>query len=312
MIYFVVNPRSGNGKGIRVWNHLEEILVRQNVVYDKIITQHAGHTSEWCRSFVELADGAASSVSLIVVGGDGTLNEAIQGIMEASSGKPVGDWLRLSFIPAGSGNDFARGHGITLEPEIALQQLLTAMASDRKLRIDVLKANGKFAISSFGAGLDGEVAYTANHAPYKQWMNRIGLGYAAYILSLLRVLVSYEPKDMELTIDGKTEKLKRVWLAAFSNVPVYGGGMYINPTAKANDGYAEICVVHDLSRLGLLQAFPKVYSGKHVGHKGVRFFRGKNISIESAGSIRIHADGENAGNTPAKITVIPQSIQIFY
>jgi diacylglycerol kinase (ATP) len=313
LLYFVINPKAGNGKAVKVWYRLEAILGARNIRYNKITTAQAGETAEWCRRLVEkqLASPEIALIStVVIVGGDGTLNEAVQGLMSAAKGQPLNDAIRLSFIPAGSGNDFVRGHGIPFDPEDALKHLLQAVHADRRAPVDVLEVNGRFAVSSIGVGLDGEVAYTANHAPYKRWMNRLGLGNAAYILSLLRVLMFYKPFDAELTVDGVTVSLRRVWLAAFSNIPQYGGGMHINPGADPADAIADICVVSGMSRAGLLAAFPKVYSGRHTGHPHVHFFRGSVIHLTPHRPSRMHADGEDAGLSPAAIRVIRHALNV--
>ncbi len=345
LIYFVVNPKAGNGKALHIWRRLEAALRTYPVRYETVMTRFAGQTASWCRGMVEKLLNVPESdfnplfvqprnslgpeetgapctpspiesvhsvsgpgpVIIVIVGGDGTLNEAVHGMMTATKGQPLSDKVCLSFVPAGSGNDFARGNGIPLHPDLATKHLLSSLHSDRK-RVDVLEVNGQYAISSIGVGLDGQVAYTANRAPYKPWMNRLRLGYAAYILSLLRVLLFFKPFDAELKIDGKSVSFRNVWLVAISNIPHYGGGMKINPSASPNDGIADICVVSGLSRAGLLAAFPKVYSGRHTNHPRIRFYRGRAIQIVPHSPMRMHADGENAGHSPAQIRVIPQAV----
>jgi diacylglycerol kinase (ATP) len=315
MLHIIVNPHSGNGKGASARRQIEAVLQTRGLPFELIATEAAGDTEAWCRRFVDSLSGSqrAARHTILIVGGDGTLNEAINGLLSAACDSPLFDEYQVGFIAAGSGNDFARGHGLPLQPMPALEELLSLIEQNQSTAVDAIQVNGRFAITSAGAGLDGEVAYTVNHAPYKSWLNKLGLGYAAYILSLLRVLLTYRPVDVEVVLDGNRTKHSRVWLAAISNTPYYGGGMRINPAAQADDGIAEVCVVGGLSRFGLLMAFPRVYAGKHVSHPAVSFYRGRSIRILPAEGtrLRVHADGEDAGLAPAAIRIIPQAVRIL-
>ncbi len=315
MLHILVNPQSGNGKGASVRRQIEHALHARGRAFRIIATEAPGDAEAWCRRFFGSLSDAQPAVrhTIIVVGGDGTMNEAVNGLLSASGGSPLPGHIQLGFIAAGSGNDYARGHDLPLLTLPALDELLTLVDQDRSTAVDAFVVNDRYAVSSAGAGLDGEVAYTANHAPYKSWFNKLGLGYAAYVVSLLRVLLAYQPVDLTLEIDGVRTQHARVWLTAISNIPYYGGGMRINPIAQADDGIAEVCVVSGVSRFGLLWAFPRVYAGKHVSHPAVRFYRGRDVRIlPAAGShLRVHADGEDAGMAPASIRILPQAVHIL-
>ncbi len=315
MLHILVNPQSGNGKGDSARRQIENALHASGRSFRMIVTDAPGDAEAWCRRFIGSLSDAQPAVrhTIMIVGGDGTLNEAVNGLLSATGGSPLPDRIQLGFIAAGSGNDYARGHGLPLLPLAALEELLSLVDQEQSTVVDAIAANERYAISSAGAGLDGEVAYTANHAPYKSWFNKLGLGYAAYIVSLLRVLLTYRPVDVTLEIDGIRTEHARVWLAAISNIPYYGGGMRINPAAIADDGIAEICIVGGVSRLGLLMAFPRVYAGKHILHPAVNFFRGRDIRIlPAAGArLRVHADGEDAGLAPAAMRILPQAVRIL-
>jgi diacylglycerol kinase (ATP) len=290
MLGFIVNPVSGNGRGAAVWHKLEKELRRQKIDYVIRLTSTQGEAKQLAVDLLQ-KEGVTD---IVAVGGDGTVNEVVNGINEAQVACVLG------YVPAGSGNDFARGHNVPRDPIQALQRILHGQ---EKAEVDLLKINGKVAISSIGAGLDGQVAKTTNEARYKKWLNALKLGVLSYFLSVVRVLLSYKPCEVTITIDGRQEKLQNVWLIAVANIPSYGGGMLICPGAASDDGIADICVVSSVNRWSLLRAFPLIYSGRHVHHPAVRFFRGQTITIQSERPLVVHADGEVVAVTPITVEV---------
>jgi len=292
MVGFIVNPVSGNGRGAAVWAKLKRELERRQRPYVVYVTAKAGEARKLAVQMLQKEE----VTRLVAVGGDGTVNEVIQGMYE--SGKEC----LFGHIAAGSGNDFARGHGLPRDPVEALERVLSEKEYDG--RIDLLQFHDRIAVNAVGAGFDGQVAKTTNEAFYKKWFNQWKVGPLSYIVSVLRVLFSYQPCEVTITVDGKSEKLPRVWLIALANIPNYGGGMLICPHAVADDGIAEVCVVSSVSRWQLLRAFPLIFSGAHVDHPAVRFYRGEQIRIESEKPLVVHADGEVAAVTPVTVQVL--------
>ncbi|MGI6185471.1 MULTISPECIES: diacylglycerol kinase family protein [Bacillales] len=298
MLGFIVNPVSGNGRGAMVWKQLEEELRQRNVAYLVRKTSMAGEAKQLAVDVLQ----NGSVTGIVAVGGDGTVNEVVNGIHESQVACAFGH------IPAGSGNDFARGHNLPRDPLQALEKILQGNVTKT---IDVLQLNGMVAINSVGAGLDGQVAVTANRARYKRWLNKIKLGVLAYFLAVVRVLLTYKPCSVTVVIDDRQETLENVWLIAVANISSYGGGMQICPDAVPDDGRADICVVSHASRWSLLRAFPLIYTGKHVHHPAARFFRGATITIQSERPMVVHADGEMAGVTPITVNVARRRLTIL-
>lgn len=291
MMGFIVNPVSGNGKGCMVWDVLERKLKHQGAVYRVRKTSEEGEAQKIAIELIQ-KEGVNK---IIAVGGDGTVNEVINGIHQS------GQDCLFGHVAAGSGNDFARGHGLPKDPWQAMDRI---MSEEGKKKIDLLKVNGRVAVNSVGAGFDGQVAKMANEAQYKRWLNRIKLGSVAYVLSVIRALWSYQPCEVKITVDGQTRTLENVWLIAVANIPNYGGGMLICPGAVPDDGQAEICIVSNVSRLELLRAFPMIFTGAHIRHPGVSFLRGSQIHIQSQTPLIVHADGEVVSETPANVEIM--------
>ncbi|MEJ8547361.1 diacylglycerol/lipid kinase family protein [Brevibacillus borstelensis] len=290
MFGFIVNPVAGNGRGLLVWNRPQKELERRRAIFRVKMTAKQGEAKKMA---VELLQKEEVS-KIIAVGGDGTVNEVISGM------KMAGIPCTFGHIPAGSGNDFARGHSLPSDPVAVLEHIL---AEGEGKAIDLFRVNGQIAVNAVGAGFDGEVAKVTNEAAYKSWLNRWRLGKLSYIISVIRVFLSYQTCRVTLRVDGQETILDSVWLVAVANIPNYGGGMLICPGAVPDDGMAEVCVVCNVSRWSLISAFPMIFTGSHVHHPGVRFFRGQQIVIESERELKVHVDGEVSESTPITVEV---------
>ncbi len=298
MLAFVVNPVSGNGKGRKVWVQVESALQAGREPFVVHFTQQAGDARQYAGKLC--AEGGYRCI--IAVGGDGTANEVIHGLYASKSQAVFG------YIPAGSGNDFARGHGLPLQPLKALEFILSN-PPPQSMDLFSLGERG-IAASSIGVGFDATVAQMTNSAPYKKWLNRLNLGFLSYVITVIRALFTYQPVHSEIFIDGQSYQYANVWLISINNIPFIGGGMKICPDASPNDGLAEICVVHSINRFELLRVFPLVYSGKHIRHPAVRFHRGQRISVRPALKLDVHADGEDAESTPLDVSVLTVCLRV--
>jgi diacylglycerol kinase (ATP) len=300
MYIFIINSVSGNGKALKVWKQIKIELEKQKVQYRSFFTKHAGHAEEIAEQVAELHQDKIESI--IAVGGDGTIHEVINGL-EAYPKVSVG------YIPGGSGNDFARGFLIPKSPLKALKKILSEQGR-RPKRYDMgryqflsRKKAERFFVNGLGIGFDGEVAKVTNESGYKAFLNRIKCGGLAYTISLVRLLFSYEPREIEVHIDGVEKRFSGVWLVAISNIAYYGGGMKISPHAKPNDGKLNLCIVHQLSKWKLLFIFSTVFFGKHIRFRGVTLLEGREIEVRSVKPMTIHADGEIIGTTPISINI---------
>lgn len=305
-LYFIVNPKAGNGRARLIWSSIEKQLAEQEINHECFFTERSGHGTEIARQIVESID--EKKFTIIVVGGDGTINEVVNGIGNHSSK------ARIGVIPGGSGNDFTRGYGIPRDPEMALPFLLTEMSHVSPTfdlgKINLEDRREHFFINSTGAGFDALISYEANQSKWKGILNRFSLGQLVYVIILLKNLFSYKCSTIELMIDGKKHTFTDTWFVTVSNQPFYGGGMKIAPHAVANDGKLNVTIVHRLSRLKLLLVFLSVFWGKHLKFKEVNTFLAQKVSIHSSEPIYVHSDGEHIGSTPLQITVHHEPISI--
>ncbi|QGQ98317.1 diacylglycerol kinase family lipid kinase [Paenibacillus psychroresistens] len=302
MIGIIINPLSGNGQGKKTWLRVEKELEERKTAYIHKATSYGGEAYEIAAQMVK----ADEVKRIIVIGGDGTINEVVNGIVDAGGATSCA----LAVIPAGTGNDYAKAHEI---PKNSMEALNLALSPTSTIKqIDLIHTNSdNLAINNIGAGFDGLVAKLTNEAAYKKLLNRLGLGSLAYFITMMRVFGTYKHCTIWLEVDGISHELTHTWLAATANIPFYGGSMQICPQALSDDGYLDVVVIRSPSRWKVLSILFSVYSGKHVNHPAVTFYKGRSISIRSAAPLLLQADGEAAGETPVQLKIVPRGISII-
>ncbi len=304
-IYFIVNPKARNGYCLKIWEKIERLLRAKQITYLAFFTDYSGHAKQIA---IQIAATHHEDKLIIAVGGDGTIHEVMNGIVNEKQ-------ITLGFIPGGSGNDFSRGFEIPTDPEEALKVILQLMRQEG-LPIDIGKiitseAAEHYFINNMGAGFDAVISYEVNHSPMKALFNKLSLGRLVYAYFLLKNVFTFKTATIDLSIDGKKHILEQTWFVTVSNQPYYGGGMKIAPAAKPDDGLFDITVVHQLSRLKLLLVFISVFWGKHVYFKEVKTFKGKVVSIQSPIPQYVHADGEHIGYTPLTIQLKAKALGVI-
>ncbi|MTD29531.1 diacylglycerol kinase family protein [Planomicrobium sp. YIM 101495] len=286
---FLINPVAGNGKALKKWLHLKSQIRSPHEV---IQTEKAGHATELVQRFADEGERAL----VVGIGGDGTMRE----IITAAAGVAH---LSVGFVPAGSGNDFARGfasfkHGADIERYLAQQ-------TERPHDLGQVGENDPIVfVSSTGIGFDAEVTARVNKSPLKKALNRIGMGKLAYALLVANSLVKFQPFTLEVAEAGEVRHFEDVWLATISNQPFFGGGMKLSPTSKTDDGKLEITVVHGIRRLKLLLVFGTVFTGSHLRLKEVDQWHSEAFQLKTDAAVSRHADGDAAGTTPPNDAVL--------
>lgn len=288
MYYFIVNPVSRSGKGMEVWKQTEKILTDRNIPYKVYFTQHIGHGTT-------LAKGLYHKIqhkTLVIIGGDGTVDEVLTGL-------PMDETYTIGYIPVGSGNDFARGLGLPVDPTEALEHILSDKPADT-IDIGTLKTDqgiSHFGISS-GIGYDAEVCEKVATSRAKKILNKLHLGKLVYAYAAIRCIFTFYPCDMDIEIDDyKKLHYKKVYLIAAMNLPYEGGGFLMAPQADAQNGELNFLIVKGVPKIALLFLFPTAYFGKHLLIPGIFILKGKKLRVHSKKSQYVHRDGEIAGHT---------------
>ncbi|WP_342432668.1 diacylglycerol kinase family protein [Neobacillus sp. FSL H8-0543] len=304
-IYFIINPKARNGYCMKIWDKLENKLVEENITYQATFTEYPGHAKSLA---AEIAASNDEEKIMIAVGGDGTMHEVMNGMINYKN-------IILGFVPGGSGNDFSRGFHIPSDPIEALQVMLRLMKSDAPLidagKVTMTDHAEHYFINNMGVGFDALVSHAVNQSRMKGILNKLSMGRLIYVYFLLKKLFTYKCTSIELSIEGKKHLFDNTWFVTVSNQPYYGGGMKIAPNAVPDDGIFEITVVHNLSRIKLLLVFISVFWGKHIHFKEVETFQGSMVTIQSESPVFIHADGEIIGFTPLNMQVHSKAVQVL-
>lgn len=285
----IVNEYAGKGKTKKCWPKLQRCLQNYGLSYEV-------HFTSKPKEAVEIARHAAEQYSHVVaVGGDGTANEVVNGI--------AGRNTIFGVLPTGTGNDLARMLEIPQQLDLAVKKLGSRMEKP----MDLMELNGMFIAGAVGIGFDGAIAEDINRTSWKKRAGTLG-----YVLSMLKLLFTFQPFALHLEIDGRTADYRNCWLVAIGNSKFYGGGMKICPDALHDDGWLDVCIVQNMSRMELLKLFPSVFSGKHVLHRNVLCMRGKNVQVLTDPAVPMHGDGEMIGQTPGVIRIHPGALNVMY
>jgi diacylglycerol kinase (ATP) len=236
---------------------------------------------------------------IIVLGGDGTIHEAANGLLRAR----VSERPPISVVPAGTGNDFAKLCGtVGRNPHDAVGLL----ARGAVRRLDVGEGWGEFFLNSIGIGFDAEVAHRLT-------LLKHGRGLPAYLITVLRTLTSREP--FEAVVDAGSDSFAaRLLLLEVGNGPVVGGGFRITPEARPDDGLLDVCAIQDMPLHRILVRLPLVMLGRHLGLREVRHFRCERLVVrQKVGAVRAQLDGEiRARAEPLEIQVHPGALPVLF
>lgn len=285
---FIVNPKAGKGKAGQVVEMIHEIFSLLDEEYIIEYTKGIGHATELAKEYSKKGIYRVYSV-----GGDGTLNEVLNGIVKSQ--------CSLAVIPSGTGNDFIKSFCHIKN----LKDIITATVHGEERYIDLVKANDRYFLNIASLGIDADVAYNATR--YKKLP--LISGITAYLLGLINTLISFKSKEIEVIIDDISFKEKTILLAV-ANGRYYGGGMLPAPEAKIDDGILDICLVRHLSKFKILRVFPKLIKGTHGDIAEVSFHKGSNIHIISKKDFRFNIDGEILTVNQVLFKLIPRGIRI--
>lgn len=297
----IVNPASGGGRTRKVWPPLAEKLRASGFRLHQHETAGVGDATEIARRLVR--EGARD---IVVVGGDGTLNEVINGVV-ADDEVATADVV-LSLIPCGTGKDFARSLGIT-SPEHALDVLANGVISALDIgSISYQCANSserRYFVNVADVGLGAETA---------AWMNRSSKrlgGFLGYLVAATRTIIVFSGKPARVLVDDVTVHDGQVGMVVLANGRYFAGGMRIAPNASLTDGLINVLILDDVPKYTLLGSLlPKVYRGKHLEHPAVHQYQGSHIEISSPESMPFEVDGEQPGFTDIGVCMRPGALKM--
>jgi len=295
----IVNPAAGANSTLRKWPAIRSLLKRAGLSFEYQFTESRGHG-------IELAKAAASDGYryLVAVGGDGTIHEVANGILQTRNAKETS----LGIICTGTGSDLSRAIGISRD----YSRTCASLTNPRHLLMDVgsveYRKNGqplqRYFINYAGIGIDAEVVRATERFP------KFFGGTIPYLMGLVFSFIGYRNKQVTFQIGNRTAEKAQVLSVVVANGGYYGGGMHIAPDAKTDDSLFDIVIVGDIGKFDLIKTMPRVYKGTHLTHPKVRLERDTRITIQSSGKFLLHADGELLGEGPVSFSLIPRGLSL--
>ena len=302
-ISIIINPNAGNGSTGKKWPKIKALARDRLGPFQEHITAGPGHGKKL--TIEAIAKGAGL---VVCIGGDGTLNEVINGIMECGRDAPSD--LVLGFVPDGTGCDFVRT--VAIPRNVA--QAIDVIAAYHVCSIDLGRLFFKdhtgrdccryfHNVTSFGLG--GEVDQRVNNT------TKFFGPFLSFIWATLISIFLYGKKRIRLKIDDAIENEFTIWNVAAANGQYFGGGMRIAPDASIDDGLLDVMIVGDLSLPEVLMNLPKLYNGKIKSVDKVVAFTGKKIVATSDQHVLLDVDGEQPGTLPVSLDMLPGALNVI-
>ena len=288
----ILNPLAGRGRAEGLLPLALELLQQSGIRPDLVRTSHHLHAIELSKQAV-----AEGYDVILAMGGDGTTNEVINGLMASYEGQPVGT---LGVIPVGSGNDFC----VAIDWPTDLAKACERIGRGQRRLVDVGKLNNRYFGNAVGIGFDAIANIEAAKIRFLR-------GTPLYLLAVLRtLLLHYQAPLTRITYDGHVET-QPVLMASVANGPRYGGGFWVAPEAKSDDGLFEFLVAGHVNRLRILALLPHFLKGTHVGKEPIRMRQAKHVILESEATLYTHVDGEIYSGNRLEFQMFPSALRVL-
>jgi len=302
-VQVVVNPSAGHGRAGKLWPQIERQLRARYANLHYHLTSRPREATEIVRQ--SIADGADL---ILAMGGDGTVNEVVNGFFDGT--RPIATHATIGIIPIGTGADFIRSLGLPRDPFHAIQKMFSAATRRADVgRLSCCGTDGQSVVRYFinvaDLGIGGAVVDHINGSS-----KRLG-GFLTHLNSLLITLASYENVRVRLRIDDAFDEEMVVNSINVANGRFFGGGMWLAPEAKIDDGLFDIVIIGSLNRMEAIMSIPRLYRGTLALHPKVKIVRGRRVEVTSAQEVLLDADGEAPGRLPAVFEIIPGAIKLL-
>jgi diacylglycerol kinase (ATP) len=286
MVRLIVNPASGKGRGLAIAEQASCLLRGYGLDNKILLSRSPDEPTQLARAAVR--DGCPLVVG---VGGDGLISQIANEL--------VGQEATFGIVPAGVGNDFARGLRLPLDVAGACQ----IIARGNVHCIDVGQANDRYFFSVAVLGFGAEVNRRANQ------FRRLRVN-ALYTLLTVVTAFTYKPLKFSVNYDGR-ERRCFSWMIAVGNTWSSARGMALVPAARPDDGFLDACIINGMGACELLYTFPRVFKGRHIYSTGIETIRGREMRISADGPCDIYADGERLGVLPVVLKAVPHALKVM-
>ena len=288
MFDIIFNPTSGKTKSAKTLKRVEQLFAMQNVAYKVHQTQYPRHATEIASQLTQ-----QGNCNLIVLGGDGTFHEVLNGIA-------CFDNVKVGLIPCGTGNDFVRATTLPSNVDVAVQTILQGNTSS----IDFIQIDDKRALNCAGAGMD--VDTLVKYAEMKYFRGKI-----KYYLALLSVLIKLKFHKATISANNTSQDCS-IFMVAVANGTCIGGGMPISPLSNVQDGLLDVVVIHEMPRRKVLGALMKFLKGKHLSLPYVQHFLTDSVTLQILDEGKTEIDGEVQQTQTLNCKVVTGKLQVYY
>lgn len=298
----LVNPNAGTRKGIKDWDKIRYHLEKAKIQHKYITTEKKEHAVSITKAKIN-----AGYRKFLIVGGDGTLNEVINGIFTQDQISP--DKFLVGMIPVGTGNDWCRMFKVPFSYKKAVKSLLKENTFVQDIgKVNYFEGNNqktRYFINVAGIGYDAVVALKTNKDK-----SRGRGGPLVYIKNLFTSLLFYKHSDTELVIDNQEPYRCKTFSMGVGICKYNGGGMKQLPDAIPDDGLLDVTLIKKLGKFTVIKEISRLYDGSFVNHPKVATFTGKKIFIKSTPAISLEADGESLGHSPFEFEIMQKSLKV--
>lgn len=300
--FVIVNPNAGRRKGEKDWLEIAKLLTDAGLEFTCVFTDAPNHAVKLAKKYIE-----AGFRKILVVGGDGTLNEVINGIFMQNRFAP--DEITIAMIPVGTGNDWGR----TFNIPSGYKEAIDVIIKGKTFRQDIGKVlyttkdsqKIRYFINMAGMGFDAMVARKTN----KQKAAGKG-GPLSYLINLFTSLIAYKHIVTNILIDNKPVN-EDIFSMSVAICQFNGGGMKQAPNAVPDDGLFDITLITRVTRMTVLRNVAKLYDGSFVKLSQVKQFRGQTVKIESNPALYLETDGESLGHSPMTFEIMPRCVTVI-
>lgn len=294
---FLVNPASAGGATGRKWPGLAQRAAELGLGGDVLVSEAPGQLAELAGQAI-----AGGATLLVAVGGDGTVHEVANGILDSRS-----EGVELAVLPIGTGRDFARSLGLPARFEdavaVAASGLVRVVDAGRARFSREGNSHDAWFVNFAGAGISGAIAKHANAS------SKMLGGRVSFLLSTVRVFVRWKSAAVDAAVDGERRAGPMFEVVAM-NGPYAAGGMRVAPEARPDDGRLDCVLFGDVTKLDFLTTFPKIYSGRHLAHPKIELLRGSTVTVDAEPRLPVVLDGEQPGTTPARFEIVPRALRV--
>lgn len=286
-IEIILNQLAGNGHAKSACKKVTNFLDSIQLEYEIHLTKKDG---DGVRIANMLANQHQDNTKIVVIGGDGTLNQSVNGVKtSAYPNTPLG------YIPGGSGNDFCRGIKLKNQNPVILMQAILSMKTPQT--IDIGKAVGPhfshYFINNIGIGFDASTVYYTNHSTRKELLNKLHLGTFSYFTNLLKVIKLQPAFGLDVDYDHQAKHFNSAYIVVATNHPYFGGGFAIDPTANPFNHHLNLVVVKKITGLTFINLFTRLLTnGSHLKDKNVWHIERDSFTLKNATNQFGQMDGE--------------------